>query len=64
MEVCGGLFQARYPIKPYKGFLDRPIECLGIEPDASIKQTAVYLANGTDTVLEAARKYLIEQTFR
>ncbi len=61
VDVCGGLFQARYPVKPYTGFLDRPIERQGIEPDVTIKQTATDLANGTDTALQAARRYLVEQ---
>lgn len=53
-----GLYAARYPVKAYTGFLDRPIERRGIEPDFAVVQTATDLVAGTDTVLEAARSYL------
>ncbi|MFO0946224.1 MAG: S41 family peptidase [Planctomycetota bacterium] len=53
-----GLFIVRYPVKAYKGFLDRPIERRGIEPDVPVNQSASDLAAGRDTVLEAARQYL------
>lgn len=59
IPVAGGLFQVTYPVKAYTGFLDRPIERLGIEPDEPIRQNAHDLSRGVDTVLEAARKYLV-----
>ncbi|MBN2137342.1 MAG: hypothetical protein JW720_06025 [Sedimentisphaerales bacterium] len=52
------LFKVQYPVRPYNGFLDRPIERRGLEPDVPVKQTAEDLANGRDTVLEAASAYL------
>lgn len=55
-----GLYKVRYPVKPYTGFLDRPIERRGLEPDIEVKQNAADLARGRDTVLEAARQYLLK----
>jgi C-terminal processing protease CtpA/Prc len=53
-----GLYKVQYPVKAYRGFLDRPIERLGIEPDFPVKYKASDIAIGRDTVLEAARAYL------
>ncbi len=53
-----GLYQVRFPIKAYSGFLDRPIERRGLEPDVPLRQTAADLAAGRDTVLETAKQYL------
>ena len=53
-----GLYKVQYPVKAYTGFLDRPIERRGIEPDLEVKQNADDLAQRRDTVLEAARQYL------
>ena len=53
-----GLYKARYPIKAYRGYLDRPIERLGLEPNVAVRQTAADLAARRDTVLEAAREYV------
>lgn len=55
-----GLYQVRVPVKAYTGFLDRPIEHRGLEPDVHLRQTAADLIAGRDTVLEAAKKYLAE----
>lgn len=55
-----GLYKVVIPVKPYPGFLDRPIERRGIEPDVPIRQNAKDLANGRDTVLEAAKAYLLQ----
>jgi C-terminal processing protease CtpA/Prc len=55
-----GLYKVRYPTRPRSGFLDRPIESQGLEPDVEIKQTAQDLAEGRDTVLETARQYLLK----
>jgi carboxyl-terminal processing protease len=60
IDVAGGLFRVTYPVKAYTGFLDRPIERLGIVPDIEVRPNAKDLSRGTDTVLEAARKYLID----
>jgi carboxyl-terminal processing protease len=54
-----GLYQIRYPVRPFHGFLDRPIERRGLEPDVEVIQNAADLSKGRDTVLEAAREYLL-----
>ncbi len=56
-----GLFKVSYPVKAYTGFLDRPIERRGIEPDVPVMQTAADLVAGKDTVLEAAKSNLAER---
>lgn len=53
-----GLYTVTYPVKAYAGFLDRPIERRGLEPDEPVRQNAKDLAEGRDTVLKAAKKYL------
>jgi C-terminal processing protease CtpA/Prc len=53
-----GLYTVTFPVKAYNGYLDRPIERRGLEPDEPVRQNAQDLANGRDTVLVAARKYL------
>lgn len=55
-----GLYKVRFPVKHYRGFLRRPIERRGLEPDVPLRQTAQDLAVGRDTVLEAAKKYLLK----
>jgi len=55
-----GLYRVQFPVKAYTGFLDRPIELRGLEPDVPLRQSARDLAVGRDTVLEAAKKYLQE----
>lgn len=54
-----GRFKVRYVVKPYKGYLDRYIEGRGLEPDVPVIQTAKDLTDKRDTVLEAAREYLL-----
>ncbi|MGI9519845.1 MAG: S41 family peptidase, partial [Pirellulaceae bacterium] len=61
IDVLDGAFRVRFSVKAYRGFLERPIEPRGIEPDVPVKQTASDLAEGTDTVLNAARNHLSEQ---
>ncbi|MBI5387683.1 MAG: right-handed parallel beta-helix repeat-containing protein [Verrucomicrobia bacterium] len=56
-----GLFKVQYSVRPYTGFLNRPIERRGLEPEVPVRQTASDLAAGRDTVLEAARKFLEDQ---
>jgi len=51
-------YKAQIPIRPRTGFLDRPIELYGLEPDVEVKQKAEDLAAGRDTVLEVAVQYL------
>jgi len=55
-----GFYTVRFPVKAYRGYLDRPIERRGLEPDVPLRQNAQDLAAGRDTVLEAARRYLLE----
>jgi C-terminal processing protease CtpA/Prc len=55
-----GLFRVRFPVKLYKGYLRRPLERIGLTPDTPLKQNAKDLAKGRDTVLEAAREYLVD----
>ncbi|MHC4596901.1 MAG: S41 family peptidase, partial [Planctomycetota bacterium] len=57
-ELKNGLYRIRFPVKAYKGYLDRPIERLGLEPDVPVKHSAQDLVNGRDTVLETAKQYL------
>lgn len=54
-----GRFRVVVPVKLYKGFLNRPIERQGLEPDVPVRNNAADLAAGKDTVLEAARRYLL-----
>jgi hypothetical protein len=46
-------------MKAYTGFLDRPIERRGLEPDVPIRINARDLAKRKDRVLEAAKKWLM-----
>ena len=55
-----GLYKVRFPIKLYRGSLDRPIERRGVEPDVSVRPNAQDLANGRDTILQAAYRDLLE----
>ncbi|HUS71872.1 MAG TPA: S41 family peptidase [Sedimentisphaerales bacterium] len=59
--LTNDLYKVRYPVKAYTGFLDRPIERRGLEPDVPVKQNARDLAAGRDTVLGAAKRYLLEK---
>jgi C-terminal processing protease CtpA/Prc len=60
VAVADGLFQVMYPIKAYTGFLDRPIERLGIAPDVPVRPSAKDLAQGVDSVLETAKRSLMD----
>jgi C-terminal processing protease CtpA/Prc len=55
-----GLYKVTYPVKAYRGSLDRPIERRGLEPDVPLMPALQDLAAGRDTVREAARQYLLE----
>jgi len=57
-ELSNKLFKVTFPVKPYKGYLDRIIERRGLEPDVEVRPNARDLANGKDTVLEAAMAWL------
>lgn len=56
-----GLYRVKYPIKAYKGALDRPIERLGLEPDVPVKPTSGDIAAAKDTVLQTAKEYLLKK---
>jgi C-terminal processing protease CtpA/Prc len=58
--LSNGLYKVVVPVKAYTGFLDRPIELRGLEPDVPVRYSADDLAQGKDTVLLAAKKYLTE----
>ena len=45
-------------MKAYTGFLDRPIERRGLEPDVAVRCTARDISRGKDTVAEAAAEWL------
>ncbi len=64
IDVAGGLFRVTYPLRAYTGFLDRPIERLGIAPDVPVRPNAKDLSQGIDTVLETARRSLINLASR
>jgi C-terminal processing protease CtpA/Prc len=57
-KLTNGLYQVVVPVKAYAGFLDRPIERRGLEPDVEVRCTATDLARGRDTVVEAAASWL------
>ena len=53
-----GLYQVVVPVKAYPGFLDRPIEPRGLEPDVEVRSNSRDLDLGKDTVAEAAAAWL------
>jgi RNA polymerase sigma factor (sigma-70 family) len=53
-----GLYKVQVPVKAYNGFLDRPIERRGLEPDVEVRCSAKDLSQGKDTVVEAAIRWL------
>ena len=57
--LTNGLYPVSFPVKAYTGFLDRPIERKGLEPDVPVRCTAKELAQGRDTVLEVAKGHLV-----
>lgn len=57
--LTNGLYKVIVPVKAYTGFLDRPIERRGLEPDVPVRVNAKDLAHGKDTVLETAKKWLM-----
>lgn len=56
--LSNGMFQVIVPVKAYTGFLDRPIERRGLEPDVPVRLKASDLGNETDTVLKTAEEYV------
>jgi carboxyl-terminal processing protease len=63
-KLTNGLYQVTFAVRARRGFLDRPIEGRGLEPDVPVRCKAADLAVGKDTVLEAAREYLVILTSR
>ena len=61
-RLINDVYQVTFPVKAYRGFLDRPIERRGLEPDVPVTQSAADLGLGRDTVLETAREYLLDVT--
>ena len=59
-SLINGLYKVTFPVKAYTGFLDRPIERRGLEPDVPVRCSAKDLAAGKDTVLEAVKRHLLE----
>ena len=57
-ELKNGLYKVSFPVRAYTGYLDRPIERVGLVPDVQVCQSAQDLTEGRDTVLEAAKLYL------
>ena len=55
--LSNGLYKVVVPVKAYHGFLDRPIERRGLEPDVAVRCTAADLSQGKDTVAEAAAAF-------
>jgi carboxyl-terminal processing protease len=60
-RLANGLYTVTFPVKAYNGYLDRPIERRGLEPNVPLRQNAADLAAGRDTVLEAAKRYLTKK---
>jgi C-terminal processing protease CtpA/Prc len=58
--LTNGLYSVVVPVKAYTGFLDRPIERRGLEPDVVVRCNAKDLSAGKDTVLETAKQYVAE----
>ena len=56
--LSNGLYRVVVPVKAYTGFLDRPIERQGLEPDVEVRCNAGDLARGKDTVAETAARWL------
>jgi len=56
--LSNGLYRVEVPVKLFTGFLDRPIERRGLEPDVELRCSARDLARGKDTVVEAAAQWL------
>jgi C-terminal processing protease CtpA/Prc len=59
--LSNGLYKVRFPVKAYKGYLDRPIERRGLEPHVPIMPSAADIAAGRDTILEVAKAHLLRE---
>ena len=60
--LSNGLYKVVVPVKAYTGYLDRPIERRGLEPDVEVRCTAKDLAQGRDTVVETAARWLVQES--
>lgn len=63
-KLENGLFKVRMSVKGYCGFLDRLIERRGIEPDVEVDYLASDIAIGKDSILDAAKEWLVENKNR
>jgi C-terminal processing protease CtpA/Prc len=59
--LANGLYKVVVPVKAYTGFLDRPIERRGLEPDFEVRCKAEDLAQGRDTIADAASRWLMQE---
>ena len=60
--LSNGMYKVQIPVKAYNGFLTRPIERRGLEPDVVVRMNARDLANGVDTVAMAATRWLLGES--
>lgn len=59
--LINGHYKVRIPVRPYTAWAGRPIERRGIEPDEPVSYSAADIAARRDTVLEAAKAWLVAQ---
>ena len=59
-ELKNKLFKVTFPVKPYKGYLDRIIERRGLEPHQMVRLSAADVQKRRDSVMEAAREDLLK----
>jgi len=55
VDVAGGKWRLRLPMRLLRGSLDRPIEGRGLEPDVPVRPLAEDIAEGRDTLIERVR---------
>lgn len=62
--LSNGLYKVVVSVKAYTGSLVRPIERQGLAPDVDVRCNAKDLAEGHDTVVDTAVKWLVNQSGR
>jgi C-terminal processing protease CtpA/Prc len=55
VDIADGRWKLRLPLESVRGFLDRPIEGRGLEPDVMIQPFADDLQTGRDSLIERVR---------
>jgi hypothetical protein len=60
--LSNALYKVVVPVKAYTGFLDRPIERRGLEPDVEVRCTAKDLTEGRDTVVDTAARWVARES--